>query len=389
MIPQRLEKVEWLERTAVQTIFAALGGDDGKARAVGGIVRDSLIGRVRDSNDIDMATELLPVAVMQKAKAAGIATYPTGIDHGTVTLRLDETSVEVTTLRQDVETDGRHAQVRFGTDWTMDAQRRDFTINALYCGPDGALFDPLGGAGDLINGRVRFIGDAGQRIAEDGLRVYRFFRFSASHGNQVFDPEGLAACRDAADELDHISRERVGAEMVRMLALPLVARTLAIMDGLGLVRMERVSVAALERYEALGGMGVEARMALLGGDVGRLRSEWRLSNAMGNRVERITAASDLIARGDVAWAAYRFGEEAVEGLAVTAAREDWQRDRLMETARDLGRLPVAPLPVNGQDLTERGMKPGPEMGSALAMMERAWVESGFLASREELLAQLF
>ncbi|NMA98662.1 MAG: CCA tRNA nucleotidyltransferase [Phyllobacteriaceae bacterium] len=389
MIPQRLEKLEWLERTAVQTIFAALGGDDGKTRAVGGIVRDSLIGRVRDSNDIDMATELLPVAVMQKAKAAGIATYPTGIDHGTVTLRLDETSVEVTTLRQDVETDGRHAQVRFGTDWTMDAQRRDFTINALYCGPDGALFDPLGGAGDLINGRVRFIGDAGQRIAEDGLRVYRFFRFSASHGNQVFDPEGLAACRDAADELDHISRERVGAEMVRMLALPLVARTLAIMDGLGLVRMERVSVAALERYEALGGMGVEARMALLGGDVGRLRSEWRLSNAMGNRVERITAASDLIARGDVAWAAYRFGEEAVEGLAVTAAREDWQRDRLMETARDLGRLPVAPLPVNGQDLTERGMKPGPEMGSALAMMERAWVESGFLASREELLAQLF
>src|SRR5690606_13998376 len=133
LIPDRLE-AEWLHLPAVQAVFAALDGASGKTRAVGRIVRDSLIGRARDHADIDMATELLPVAVMQRAKAAGIATYPTGIDHGTVTLRLDDTNVEVTTLRQDVETDGRHAQVRFGTDWVADAERRDFTLNALYCG---------------------------------------------------------------------------------------------------------------------------------------------------------------------------------------------------------------------------------------------------------------
>lgn len=388
MIPQRLEAA-WLQRPAVQRIFEVLDGHQGKTRAVGGIVRDSLVGRLRENTDIDMATEFLPVSVMQKAKAAGINVYPTGIDHGTVTLRLDDTSVEVTTLRQDVETDGRHAQVAFGTDWEGDARRRDFTMNALYCGPDGALFDPLGGLGDLVNQRVRFIGDAAQRIAEDGLRVYRFFRFSASHGNQVFDPDGLGACREAADELDHISRERVGAEMLRMLALPRVARTLAVMDGLGLLRMERPSIQALERYEALGGAGVEARIALMGGDLNRLRVDWRLSNAVIGRVERISAAAALMAKGDVGWAAYRFGEDAVEGLAVAAAQQDWPRERLMETARDLGRLPVGPMPVTGQDLVERGMKPGPDMGTALAMLERAWVESAFLASREELLAHLF
>lgn len=388
MTPQTLEAA-WLQRPAVQKIFEVLDGYQGKTRAVGGIVRDSLVGRLRENTDIDMATEFLPVAVMQKAKAAGINVYPTGIDHGTVTLRLDDTSVEVTTLRHDVETDGRHAQVAFGTDWDADARRRDFTMNALYCGPDGVLFDPLGGAGDLINQRVRFIGDAAQRIVEDGLRVYRFFRFSASHGNQVFDPDGLGACREAADELDHISRERVGAEMLRMLALPRVARTLAVMDGLGLLRMERPSIQALERYEALGGAGVEARIALMGGDINRLRADWRLSNSVIGRVERISAAAALTAKGDVGWAAYRFGEDAVEGLAVAAAQQDWPRERLMETARDLGRLPVGPMPVTGQDLVERGMKPGPDMGAALAMLERAWVESAFLASREELLAHLF
>src|SRR5690606_10812802 len=136
MMPDRLDGAEWLERPAVQKIFAVLDGAEGKTRAVGGVVRDSLIGALRETTDIDMATELLPVAVMQRAKAAGIAAHPTGIDHGTVTLVLDGTSVEVTTLREDVETDGRHAQVRFGTDWAADAARRDFTINALYCRAD-------------------------------------------------------------------------------------------------------------------------------------------------------------------------------------------------------------------------------------------------------------
>lgn len=390
MIPDRLDGAEWLERPAVQAIFAALEGAAGRTMAVGGVVRDSLIGRLREHADIDMATELLPVVVMQKAKAAGIAAYPTGIDHGTVTLRLDDTTVEVTTLRQDVLTDGRHAQVQFGTDWVADASRRDFTLNALYCRPDGTLYDPLGGAGDLINGRVRFIGDAARRIAEDGLRVYRFFRFSASHGGEQFDAEGLAACRDAADALEHISRERVGAEMMRMLALPRVATSIGVMDRLSLVRMEPGAEMALKRYEGLGGHTAAARLALMGREsLQRRQEDWRLSRSITAHAERIAKAAELLAGGDVAWAAYRLGEDAVDGLAVAAAEGNWPRERLAEVARDLGRLPVAPLPVSGADLEARGMKPGPDMGAALAVMERAWVESGFLLDKEALLARLF
>ena len=390
MIPDRLEGAEWLERPQVRAIFAALDGAEGKTRAVGGVVRDSLIGRMREHADIDMATELLPVAVMQRAKAAGINAYPTGIEHGTVTLRLDETSVEVTTLRQDVVTNGRHAEVAFGTDWVADAARRDFTLNALYCFCDGRLFDPLGGAGDLINGRVRFIGDATQRIAEDGLRVYRFFRFSASHAGERFDPGGLSACQSAADELDHISRERVGAEMLRMLALPRVATTLALMDRLGLVRLAPGAVTALQRYEALGGQSTAARLAMLGrDDLAQRQADWRLSKALIAHAEHIGEAAALLRRGDVGWAAYRFGEDAVEGLAVAAAEEGWPREQLGELARDIGRLPVAPLPVGGADLEARGMKPGPDMGAALAIMERAWVESEFSASKDALLERIF
>ena len=390
MIPDRLEGAEWLERPQVRAIFAALDGAEGRTRAVGGVVRDSLIGRMREHADIDMATELLPVAVMQRAKAAGINAYPTGIEHGTVTLRLDETSVEVTTLRQDVVTNGRHAEVAFGTDWVADAARRDFTLNALYCFCDGRLFDPLGGAGDLINGRVRFIGDATQRIAEDGLRVYRFFRFSASHAGERFDPDGLSACQSAADELDHISRERVGAEMLRMLALPRVATTLALMDRLGLVRLAPGAVTALQRYEALGGQSTAARLAMLGrDDLAQRQADWRLSKALIAHAEHIGEAAALLRRGDVGWAAYRFGEDAVEGLAVAATEEGWPREQLAELARDIGRLPVAPLPVGGADLEARGMKPGPDMGAALAIMERAWVESEFSASKDALLERIF
>ncbi|MBJ6987505.1 CCA tRNA nucleotidyltransferase [Devosia sp. MC521] len=380
-------KADWLALPAVQTIFSILGGAEGKTRAVGGIVRDSLLGSLRPNTDIDMATELLPVSVMQRAKAAGIATYPTGIDHGTVTLRLDDTSVEVTTLRKDVETDGRHAQVEFGTDWVEDAQRRDFTMNALYVEADGTVFDPLGGLGDLHNQRVRFIGDAATRIAEDGLRVYRFFRFSTTHGGGQFDAEGLAACRAASGRLDHLSRERVGSEMMRMLAQPKVARTLAVMQGIGLVRATEKQIASLVTYEDLGGRSAEARLALLGADSLPLRqAEWRLSGEVYAKALRIVESADLLAHNQANWAAYRFGEDAVEGLAVAASTDDWPRDRLMEAARELARLPAQPLPVSGKDLIEQGVAAGPELGQRLKKLEKAWVESGFTLSKDELLA---
>ncbi|WP_082511763.1 CCA tRNA nucleotidyltransferase [Devosia sp. Leaf420] len=389
MIPERLPAAEWLERSETQQIFAALDGAEGTTRAVGGIVRDTLMGRLRPDSDIDMATELLPVAVMQRAKAHGIAAYPTGIEHGTVTLRLNETSVEVTTLRRDVETDGRHAQVQFGTDWTEDAKRRDFTMNALYCGSDGALFDPLGGAGDALNGRVRFIGQATERIAEDGLRVFRFFRFTASHGGERLDPEGLAACQDAAGRLDHISAERVGAEMWRMLGLAKVALTLAVMSEIGLLALSREILAALVRYEALGGAGAAARLSIVaGGDLDAFQERWRLSNAAVDTAKRIAAAASLASADQIARAVYAFREDAIEALAVAAARENWPRERLMESARELGRLPDPTMPVSGKDLLDSGIKAGPEVGKTLARLETLWIESGFSLSKDELLAQI-
>jgi len=385
MIPDRIT-AQWLSNPAVQAIFTALDGAEGRTRAVGGVVRDTLAKRLEAHADIDMATELLPVSVMQRAKAAGIAAYPTGIAHGTVTLRLDDVVAEVTTLRQDVATDGRHAEVQFGTNWVRDAERRDFTLNALYCHADGRLYDPLGGAGDLLNGRVRFIGEAARRIAEDGLRVWRFFRFSASHGRQQFDAEGLAACRAVVGRLDHISAERIGAEMRRMLALPHIARTLALMAEIGLLPADAARLSALSRYEQFGGSAFAARLALLAPEgLDALQAAWRLSNAERDAARAILAAAELLAHGRPGWAAYRHGEAAVEGLAVAAAQGDWRRERLAELARELGQLRVAPLPVSGQDLIARGLEPGPALGQALKRLESAWVESGFSLERNELL----
>lgn len=389
MITERLDHAPWLKKPEVQAIFALLDGATGVTRAVGGIVRDTLMGRLKPEADIDMATELLPVTVMQRAKMAGIAAYPTGIDHGTVTLRLNAVSVEVTTLRKDVATDGRRAQVEFGTDWALDASRRDFTFNALYCGPDGKIFDPLNGAGDAINGRVRFIGDPARRIAEDGLRVYRFFRFTASHGGEKLDPEGLAACQAAVGKLDHISAERVGQEMVRMLGLPRIALTMAVMAEIGLVAIATDAVKALMRYEMLGGRHEATRLALIsGGEPRALQERWRLSNALVEAASSIAAAAELIGADKLAWAVHRYREDAVEGLAMAAVRGNWQRDRLAETAREIARLPDMSFPVSGKDLIAHGYKAGPDLGAALTRLEAAWVESGFTLTQADLLARL-
>jgi poly(A) polymerase len=225
----RLRQAGWLTGPETQQLLRMLDGGSGRTRAVGGIVRDTLLGLPRANTDVDFATELTPDEVVARAGTHGASAYPTGIDHGTVTLRLGTVVAEVTTLREDIETDGRRAVVKFGTDWARDAARRDFTLNALYAGIDGTLFDPLGGLPDLLAGRVRFIGDAAQRIEEDRLRVYRFFRFSASHGAEKLDPDGLAACEAAASRLGSVSAERVGSEMMRMLGLRRVANTLKAM----------------------------------------------------------------------------------------------------------------------------------------------------------------
>lgn len=387
MSVENLASAEWLTRPETQAILAVLDGAARRTRAVGGVVRDTIMERQRDNPDIDLATELTPDEVIRRAADAGIASYPTGIDHGTVTLRLGETLAEVTTLRQDIETDGRHAVVAFGTDWRVDASRRDFTLNALYCAAEGTLYDPLSGVGDALAGRVRFIGDGAQRIAEDGLRVYRFFRFSASHGGEQFDPEGLRACSDATGRLDHLARERVGAEMLRMLALPKVARTLAVMREIGLLALDEGRIRKLLAYETVGGCAPAGRLALLAGEqLEAMQADWRLANDVVKTARAVDLASDLLLRDRIGEAAYRYGEAAVDGLAVAAARDNWSRDRLAEAARELGRLRIPELPVSGHDLAGLGMTPGPAMGRELARLEQAWIESGFTLGKSDLLA---
>jgi poly(A) polymerase len=366
-----LATADWLNRAETQAVFAALDGARRRTRAVGGVVRDTIMGRDH-GNDIDMATELLPEEVMARAQAAGIACYPTGLAHGTVTLKLGETLVEVTTLRSDVETDGRHAVVAFGTDWVEDARRRDFTLNALYCAADGTLFDPLDGAKDAREGIVRFIGDATARIAEDGLRVYRFFRLSASHGGERLNPDGLTAC---------------GGEAMRMLALPRIAMTLAVMSEIGLLPLGDAALRALVAYEGFGGQSAVTRLALIGGDrIDALQADWRLANDTAATARATLRAAELLADDRIAEAAYRHEEAAVEGLAAAAAMGQWNSARVAEAARVLASMVVPPFPVSGHDLAGLGIAPGPALGQELARLERAWIESGFALGKDELLA---
>lgn len=390
-VARRLRESDWLIRPETQRLFALLDGALFRTRAVGGIVRDTILAMPRDLAEIDLATELPPAEVMRRAAAAGIAAYPTGFEHGTVTLRVDALVAEVTTLREDIETNGRHAVVRFGTDWARDAARRDFTLNALYVGHDGTLFDPLGGLDDCLARRVRFIGDAATRIAEDRLRVYRFFRFSASHAGEVLDPSGLAAAIAAAPETAQLARERVGAELRRMLAVPKVARTLKAMAEAGLVPLSRDALALLRAYESQSRRpDGAARLALIlvDCDTDALQAEWRLSNDAIAGAGRLLAAAQLLTDFAINEAAYRYPALLSEAVDVAATLSGWTEAAKLALREQLEALQVPRFPVTGGDLLASGMAPGPAVGQALDRLERQWIDSGFVLGREALLAQV-
>lgn len=386
----RVREAEWLRSPGMRKVLTCLDGEAGRTRVVGGIVRDTILDVPRARSDIDLATELTPDEVVARARKAGISTYPTGIEHGTVTLRTGALTAEVTTLREDVETDGRHAVVRFGTDWSADAARRDFTLNALYAGMDGTLFDPIGGLTDCINARVRFIGDAGRRIAEDGLRVYRFFRFTASHGREAFDPEGLDACVAAVGRLDHLSAERVGSEMRRMLALPRVAVVLRKMTEIGLLRLPEGVIAALRSYERqVASPTLSARMALIleAIEPDDLQSRWRLSNSEITTAVTLRAAAALIQDLKLHEAVYRYLTIINEALDVAAVRAGWGEAGKAAVREKLVGVNLRAFPISGTDLVDLGMRPGRELGRELGRLEKLWIESEFALDRSALLSQ--
>jgi poly(A) polymerase len=389
-LQRRLKAADGLARPEVQRVFALLDGDAKRTRAVGGIVRDTLLGIARPNAEVDFASELRPDEVMARAAEAGITAVPTGMAHGTVTLLIGELVAEVTTLRQDVETDGRHAKVSFGTDWRADAERRDFTINAFYADADGELFDPLDGFGDLLPPKVRFIGDPDRRIAEDRLRVYRFFRFSASHAGERFDAAGLAAVRRAAGTLDQLSAERVGSELRRMLSLPRIVTTLRAMRDSDILMLTPETI---DRLQAYGGQAHHpnfgARLALLVALEKRdFQAAWRLSNEEMARARNLLAAAALLQGFRIHEAVYRFADLLADATDVAAVLAGWTQAGRSAVLDQLAQVSPQPFPLRGADLLALGLEPGPRVGHELARLERCWIDSGFALGREELLGMV-
>jgi poly(A) polymerase len=382
----QLPEAQWRRASGLARVLEALDAAAGQTRAVGGAVRDTLAGL--PVVDVDLATRLVPEDVVARLDAAGIKVVPTGIAHGTVTAVADGQPFEVTTLRRDVETDGRRATVAFATDWAEDAARRDFTINALYADPvSGAVYDPVGGVADLAAGRVRFIGDAGQRIDEDHLRILRWFRFLARFGGGVPDAETLAVVSGRAAKLRALSRERVADEMLRILALPDPAATLALMHDAGVMAHiipevgegAAARVAALTSAEAVAGMDadpVRRMIALLPPDAGiadTVVARLKLSNRIRKRV---AAALGGGAQDDARAMAYRLGREgAIDRLLLAgephrvAALVGWT---------------VPQLPVSGGDLIALGVSQGPEVARQLRALTDVWIAAGFPDRAETL-----
>jgi len=390
-----LPDAAWLEDGALKRLLALLDRDGEEARVVGGAVRNALLRLPFD--EIDVATTAVPEEVIRRVTAAGLKAVPTGIEHGTVTVVIDGAPFEVTTLRVDVETYGRKAKVVFGRDWAQDAARRDFTINALSVTAGGKIHDYVGGLADIAAHRVRFIGEPAQRIAEDYLRILRFFRFHAWYGKGPPEAAGLHACIVARAGLETLSRERVRMELLKLLVAPRATPTLAVMAETGILgtvlggvpllasfenmaKVEATIGAKPDAVQRLGALGVAVHE-----DAERLTERLRLSNAEAERLAALEywwrvspAAGDKAARALL----YHLGPQSFADRVLLAwSRSDagaadgaWQK---------LAHLPQrwhAPdFPLKSADFTRRGIAAGPALGSAMRAAKQAWVEADFPA----------
>ncbi|WP_349955975.1 CCA tRNA nucleotidyltransferase [Rhizobium sp. ZPR3] len=404
----------WFRDEALQRVLALLDADGGEGRVVGGAVRNSLMGL--PVADIDIATTLLPETVVERAEAAGIKAVPTGIAHGTVTLVIDGKPFEITTLRRDVETDGRRAVVAFSKDWQADAERRDLTINALYASADGKVVDLVGGLADLERRNIRFIGDAATRIAEDHLRILRFFRFFAYYGSGRPDADGLRACAAAKSKISTLSAERVWSEMKKLLAAEDLGRALLWMRQIGILtevlpETEKWGIDAipgLVAAEQALGWAAEPLLrlaAIVPPDATRLAKlaeRLRLSKAEGAYLQ--AWANAPVVKDDISETAfdrllYRHDPTGVAvrlklALAVARSKAEGDFEEMARVAR-LGKL-LARLvkwkrpafPLNGADALAAGVTAGPRVGELLAKLEQEWLDANFAMNRASLLTRL-
>jgi tRNA nucleotidyltransferase/poly(A) polymerase len=383
----------WLRSGPAARVLALLNGNGEEARVVGGAVRNALLNI--PTGDIDIATTALPTEVVRRAKAAGIKSVPTGIEHGTVTLVVDGQPFEVTTLREDTETFGRKAKVAFGRDWVRDAERRDFTINGLSVDAEGVVHDHIGGLEDIAARRVRFIGDPTERITEDYLRILRFFRIHAAYGAGEPDREGTLACIGARAGLTTLSAERVRMEMLKLVVAQGAAGAVTAMADAGLLQRIFGGVAytgpfaAMIAAERMLGLEPDAvrRLGALAvavtEDARRVATRLRLSNAeakaldsMGHRWWRLAGMDEARARRRL----YRLGEDRYRDrlmLAWARAGENTDPARWRELATLPARWSTPKFPLKAADFNARGIADGPALGHVLTLAEDAWLAADF------------
>ncbi len=406
---------DWISGEATRAVVTALETQGSSVRFIGGCVRDAIA--LRPVTDIDIATPDRPETVMALLEVAGIKAIPTGLKHGTVTAVIDKAYFEITTLRRDVETDGRHATVDFTDDWIGDAKRRDFTINAMSASPDGAVFDPFNGISDLAHGRVRFIGIAHDRVKEDYLRILRFFRFHGLFGRGDMDPDATAACRASAEKLQTLSSERIRDELLKILLVADPAGICAQMRGeqvLDQILPEAGEISILRFINWLETRAINVDKvepdairhlaALLDTDragANRVADNLKLSNVQRERLAALCAPGEKVTAdmGDASEkrAIRRLGGGRVRDLALLAwAREligvtRLPRQRTEAFIRLLERCAVwipPDFPISGNDVLALGLRPGPMVGTILGRVEAWWENTGYEANRQDCLDRL-
>ena len=382
----------WWQRPPASTVLGVLQTRPDAARFVGGCVRDTLLGR--PFSEIDIATVHHPHHTASLLEAAGLTVKPIGLSHGTVLTAVHGTRFDITTLRCDLETDGRRAVVGFTDSWTEDARRRDLTINALFLDADGIVHDPVGGRADLEAGRVRFVGDPDERVNEDVLRILRFYRFSAYLARTPLDEGARRACAAAAPRLHSLSQERISAEFLKLLAAPGVLDVLDAMaqDGvLGQLLPPEPRSRALARLielEQRTGPDPIRRLAVLA-NASRVPDRFRLSGAQQRRFERIQThrIGPGLSGQDLRTLLYRQGRRRVEDTALVSGAFDQLPGEEVERILALANAWTPPsFPLTGRDLVRMGMASGPRVGALLRHLEKRWIDGGFTGGRTTCLA---
>ncbi len=399
-----IEPQPWMTARPTRQVMTALMAKGQIVRFVGGCVRDAILGRA--VKDIDLATPDDPETVTALLNAAGITSIPTGIDHGTITAVAQNQRFEITTLRWDAETFGRRARVEFTDDWIADAERRDLTINAIYCDPDGTLYDPTGGRDDLAAGRIRFVGDPESRIREDYLRILRFFRFLAWYGRSEHAADAIQACAHLAPKMTELAGERIWAELLTILEAPDPMPTVEIMVRHRILDAVVPQLRDLDRLRSLcafeGAAGVADSLrrfwALFAGNADAaiaIGERLNLSGKQRKRLAAINRGSELIAvemdQRAARAALYRLGQQAFADLVLLEFAHVGDLDQgagkvkaLLAYAKSWS---IPTLPINGRDLLVQGMPEGPRIGRQLEALEGWWVANDFAPGRDALLAR--